>query len=129
LLLLAYVLAGCGSASHFEYDGNWVGNRNLDRPDLNEVMRYTAGRVTLNIHGQRFELTQAGVPTGGEVVYAGDHLELNTKTYFGQGLEKAGKDAEKMHPTITVTPQTDGSLLFDDPMAIDGKPIKLTREK
>jgi hypothetical protein len=115
--------------AHFDYDGKWVGNRNLDRPDLDKVMRYTAGRVTLDIQSQRFVLTQAGVPTGGEVVYQGDHLELITKTYMDRPLEMAGKDADRMHPTITVTPQEDGSLVLDDPMAIDGKPVKLTREK
>lgn len=126
MALLILAAAGCGS-SGFDYNGKWTGNRNLNRPDLDDVIRYTAGKVDLDIHDNRFTMIQMGIPVGGEVNRQGDHLELIAKTYMNQPLSAAGGDAEKMHPPIKVTAQKDGTLLVDDPMAIDGKTVVLKR--
>src|SRR5688500_10319750 len=116
LVLIAVLVLGCSGSKSFKYEGEWMGNRNIPAsPDMPETVRYTAGRVTLTIKESKFEMTQAGVPTGGEVAYHPDHVELTTKTYMERPIDHQGKDAHLMHPIIHVTPQPDGSILVDDP--------------
>lgn len=95
---------------------------------MTETVRYTAGRVTLKVQGNKFEKTEAGIPTGGEVTYRTGYIELRTNSFMKLPLEAQGKDADKMHPVITVTPQPDGTLLLDDPRSVDGKAVKLERQ-
>jgi hypothetical protein len=110
------------NGSTFDYEGEWMGNRKLDRPDLDEVMRYTLGRVTLSVKDRHFELSSAGVPTAGKIDFTPDHAELTIDTTFE-------RPAERQHPKIKLTPQPDGSVVLDDPESIDSKPVKLVRQK
>lgn len=125
LVLLA--LAGCGGPQ-FQYNGSWKGNRNLNLPDVDRYTAYTAGDVHLTIRDNKFDLSESGIPTSGEVSYEGDHIALRTKFIMNVSIAHEGADADKKHPEITVTPQKDGTLLFDDPMAPNGKPLKLARQ-
>lgn len=107
------------------YDGTWAGNRNLSRPDIDKYLANTLGSVTLRIHDNTFDLSEASVPIGGNVSFKGDHIELNPTTYISHPIAPSQKAG---HPMITVTPQKDGSLLLDNPVAIDGKPVRLVRK-
>lgn len=112
----------------FNYGGDWIGNRNLDLPGTDKYTALTLSQVTLNVKGNRFIRTEAGMVYGGSIDYTGDHIELHTDSFMDRPLKEQGADAEKMHPAIKVTPQKDGTLLFDDPRALDGKPVVLKRK-
>jgi hypothetical protein len=122
--LLAF---SCAAGPPFNYNGEWMGNRNLTGP--NATLAYTYGRVTVTIKDNKFDATSAGVPVGGKVSFEGDHIVLHTETYFGQPLSHASEEAVKNHPDVTVKPQMDGTILYLDPAAADGKPLVLKRTK
>lgn len=124
--LVLVAIVGCGGPE-FRYNGSWKGNRNLNLPNVDRYTAYTAGDVRLTIKDNKFDLSESGIPTSGDVSYVGDHIELTTKFIMNVSIAHEGADADKKHPEITVTPQKDGTLLFDDPMAPDGKPVALTR--
>ncbi|HWA83894.1 MAG TPA: hypothetical protein VG820_10690 [Fimbriimonadaceae bacterium] len=126
ILLLA--LIGCGGPE-FQYNGAWRGNRNLQLPNVDRYTAYTAGDVTLTIKDNKFDLTEAGIPTSGDVAYSGSHIELHTKYIMNVSIAHEGADADQNHPTIVVVPQKDGTLLFEDPRAPDGKPVALKRQE
>jgi hypothetical protein len=111
----------------FDYNGDWIGNRNLSGP--NPEIAYTLGRVTLSVKDNHFESTSGGFPTDGSVSYEGDHIVLHTERVIGVPVSHASTDAAKNHPDVIVSPRKDGTLLFQDPMALDGKPVALKRTK
>jgi hypothetical protein len=104
-----------------------MGNRNLAGP--NPEIAYTLGRVTLTIKDNHFDSTSGGLPTGGSVIYEGGHAVLHAETIAGVPLSHAGSQAEKSHPDIIVRPQRGGMLSFEDPRALDDKPLILKRTK
>lgn len=120
-------LIGCGGRS-FDYNGDWQGNRNLNLPDQPASIAYTIGRVTLAIKDNRFQLTEAAIPSSGSIGYSGDGAELLVERRFDVPLERSG-DAKLYERKIRIRPQADGSLLYEDPLAPDGKPVKLTRRR
>jgi hypothetical protein len=86
--------------------------------------------VNLVIRDGHFDLTEAGTPpTAGKVIAEDGHVLLETTHIANQPLEVASQNAAKEHPIIKLTPQEDGSLLFDNPVAIDGKPVGLNKIK
>jgi hypothetical protein len=121
--LIALSLASCKGG--FKYDGIWTGSRKLTLPGQDQMMATTLGRVTLSITENRFKLSEASIPTEGRIDYRGDHIELTTDTLIEHPL--AGPEVAAQHPTIVVTPQPDGTLLFDNPKSIDGKTVFLVR--
>jgi hypothetical protein len=102
-----------------------MGNRNLTLPDTDKYTAYTIGRVTLKITDNKFEATEMGVPISGSVSYEGKKARLQIEKLM---LLPLARDAAKDHPDIDVTPQPDGTLLYDNPRAVDHKPLALKRQ-
>lgn len=127
--LLFVVARSCVGAASFNYDGHWKGNRNLVSPDANPYILHTVGAVELTIKDNRFDLIEKGIPSSGPVEYLGNHIELHTDSIMLRGIDRASPEVVKDHPDVTVTPQPDGTLLYDNPAAVDHKPLKLIREK
>ncbi len=126
--ILAVVVVSLLAGPRFHYDGEWEGHRPLPAgPD--PYATYTAGWVVLKIRGTRFDLTTAGVPLGGYTTSAGNGLILHIQTIMNLPLSREGSDAEANHPDISVKPQPDGTLSFDDPKAVDGKLVVLKRKQ
>jgi hypothetical protein len=130
-MTLACVLSiGCSGEPKFIYIGTWHGNRNLTLPEADRYTAKSLGEVTLVIKDNgRFELNEMGIPSKGEVDFSPDHAELHIKEFMQRPVEARGANAEKEHPDIKLTPQEDGSLLFDNPVAVDGKPLGLNKIK
>jgi len=126
-VFVVLVALSCLEGPRFDYNGTWEGHRKLP-PGENPYAENTMGTVMLRIRDSRFELTSAGVPTAGSVGYSGDHADLHTDTIMELPITRAGPNAARRHPTITLTPQKDGTLLFADPQAIDGKALALSRQ-
>lgn len=127
LILLA---KSCATGPGFDYNGTWEGNRRLSNPGADPDALYTLGWVQLTIKDSRFNLLEGGMATGGPVRFEGDHIVLHRETILNnQPIGRAGPDAEKKYPDISVTPQKDATLLFSNPAAIDGKPVVLMRKK
>ena len=119
---------GCGSGPKFIYDGEWHGNRNLTLPDTPPDIAKSAGDVNLIIRDRRYELSEAGIPTTGEVVHADGHAVLHPKEVMMRPIPTDEKEKAK-YPDIKITPQEDGSLLFDNPAASHLKPLGLNKVK
>ena len=120
---------GCNSKPKFIYDGSWHGNRNLTLPDTDRYTATTIGDVSLSVKETRYELSEMGIATAGNVVYKGDHVELQPTELMERPLNRQSPDAARAHPDIKITPQPDGSILFDNPAAVDGKPVGLNKVK
>lgn len=127
-MFVVLVALSCLQGPRFSYNGSWEGHRKLP-PGPNLYADNTIGTVTLKITDNRFQLTSEGVPTSGTMGSTGDHVVLHRDTVMGLPMSHAGPNGALAYPDIRVTPQPDGTLLFDDPKAIDGKPLKLSRAK
>ena len=91
--------------------------------------RYTLGWVQLTIKDDKFDMIDRGIPTGGTIEYSNKGIILHTDSLVMLPISHGGPNAKKAHPDIFITPQEDGTLKFDDPMAVDQKSLLLTRDK
>ena len=105
----------CLSSPGFNFEGEWEGHRQLDRPGVNPAAVYTLGWVVLKVRGSRFELESGGMPSTGTITGGGNQIVLHTDSFMQKPLEMQAGNPDKNHPEIRVTGQADGTVLFDDP--------------
>jgi hypothetical protein len=122
--VIATLVVGCGPS--FNYNGEWRGNRNLNMPEATKEIAFTLGRVVLTIKDNRFDLNSGGAPTTGSISYGSDGATLHPEMWMGQPLSRQPPEVQQAHPDLQIKAQGD-ALMFDDPMAIDHKALKLVR--
>ena len=126
-ILVWILVASLRTHTSFDYNGQWTGNRHLI-PGEDRYATYTLGQVDLKIQDEKFDLVDAGLPTSGKIDYEGDHIVLHTDSVLNLPLSHGGPNAAQAHPDIVMKGNADGTLTFDDPAAVDHKPLVLKRK-
>jgi hypothetical protein len=120
----------CGCGHSFNFVGRWLGNRNLKpKPGQDPRVIYTIGRVELWVEDNgRFKLSEGGVPKDGTIHYRDNKAFLRATSIFMVPMEQASKPIQDKNVEMILTPQPDGTILFEDPGDTFNKPVKLNRE-
>lgn len=124
---LLLLVLGCGPS--FNYEGVWRGNRDLKiNSGENPGVVRTLGQVTLEIKGNTFKLTEAGMPVAGSVTFRDGKARLKIETRAGTPIEREPKEIQGQIKEIELTPRSDGNMDFYDPGGFFPDPLTLKRE-
>jgi hypothetical protein len=91
------------------------------RPGSDPTIVRTLSKIRLEIQpGGRFTMIDAGMGKAGDIRYADGKALLKVRTMLGQEAPEA--------PEIALTPQDDGTLVYDDPAGFETAPVIMKRE-
>ncbi len=127
--LVAFLAIGCESGPRFDYEGTWVGRRQVQEQAGvdNDVLRSIA-RIEVRIdRSGRFALMESGLAKEGNFVRTGEGAALDVDRLMGQPLDRQPEEVRKDIPRFELWPLPDGSLRFLDPRR-PIEEVRLTRE-
>lgn len=94
------------------------------RPDV----MFTVNEVKLNIRSDgRFELQTMGVPERGIITIDGDKATLRVTDIAGSDITRQSQATQDAIAPIVLEGQKNGSVVFNDPKALDHSPVTLQR--
>jgi hypothetical protein len=132
ILALVALIGGIScSGPSFNFEGHWVGKRNLPKkPGDNDTILNTIAKVDLRLLPTgRFELFEGGVPKAGTYRTSGETAYLSVTTFMDRPIEEQGSAAVAMNKEVQLKSQKDGSIIFSDPAGLWQEPVTLVREK
>jgi hypothetical protein len=108
--------AGWACAPSVNWEGRWVGNRQVEvLPGADPVVAHTWGRVELIVRGGRFELSDGGIPMAGYLKPSGSEAVLEVRTAFGRELRSLPPVERDAFPNPVLQVRSDGNLLYLNP--------------
>jgi len=124
-------LMGVGCGPTFNFQGHWVGKRNLPKqPGGDDAVLNTIAKVDLKfLPNGRFELLEGGVPKLGTYRTEGTTAFLRVTHYMDRPISEQGSAAVAMNDEIQVKSTPEGKVIFSDPRGLWQEPVTLTREK
>lgn len=122
----APVVFGC-SGSRAGWVGEWIGtDEALGVRDVDDDIARTLKQVRLTLREDgTFELTKAGIPYTGRVVYGKDRSFLKVDKIFDRRVESLGPATVQANQDMRLDKMSDGTLILTDPSAFEPKPISL----
>jgi len=126
---LCFFALGCGSGNQFNFQGNWLGHRQVNaQPGANSALLNTVSEVKLSIKDNgTFTLVDAGIPKNGDFHQDGDKGSLVITSIMNEPISQQPADVQASNVSINLTPQKNGSILLFDPKGFDSAGITLSR--
>jgi hypothetical protein len=127
--LAATLLCFTACAKPIDLTGTWVGFRTIEAaPGADPAMTKTLSKVEIQITPNRkFALFERGLPKTGRVRYSSESAELEITELLGRPLNRQPKSVQEEYGPITLTPKSDGTLLYHDPK-VPEPPLILKRQ-
>lgn len=127
--LIGLIASGCGSS--FNFEGHWVGKRDLPKkPGDDDAILNTIAKVDLRfLPNSRFELLEGGIPKSGTYRVEGKTAYLLVTHFMDRPMADQGSSAVAMNQEMQVKAKEDGTAVFSDPAGLWQEPVTLHREK
>jgi hypothetical protein len=137
LRILPLTLLLLGSYGCQDPTPNWVGtyvgeNKGLVSDELakeNPIIAGTIRQVKLELKPDRtFELIRGGMPTEGNYSLSKNTGTLTITKILDRAIESQSETVRKQNSPITITRNSDGSIVLNDPNDFGREPITLKRK-